>query len=122
MVSPRSAPMSGTFGGIKSRSTLGGGPDNYNEIRFEDKKGSEEFHIQAERDQSVLVKRNQSITVNGDRSVSVGGNDAVLLRPRDAHGLPSSSFNLIWVDNGIMFSLMGTGDDTTALNLAGQIE
>jgi hypothetical protein len=31
-------------------------------------------------------------------------------------------FVLIWVDNGILFNLMGTGDDTTALNLASQIE
>ena len=31
-------------------------------------------------------------------------------------------FNLLWVDNGILYSLMGTGDDTTALNLASQIE
>jgi len=50
--------------------------------------------------------------------VNVGGNDAVLLRPR----LSATRFNLLWVDNGILYSLMGTGDDTTALNLASQIE
>ena len=50
--------------------------------------------------------------------VNVGGNDAVLLRPR----LSGSRFNLLWVDNGILYSLIGTGDDTTALNLASQIE
>ena len=50
--------------------------------------------------------------------VNVGGNDAVLLRPR----LSGARFNLLWVDNGILYSLMGTGDDTTALNLASQIE
>jgi hypothetical protein len=50
--------------------------------------------------------------------VNVGGNDAVLLRPR----LSGARFNLLWVDNGILYSLMGTGDDTTALNLAAQIE
>ena len=50
--------------------------------------------------------------------VNVGGNDAVLLRPK----LSGARFNLLWVDNGILYSLMGTGDDTTALNLASQIE
>ena len=50
--------------------------------------------------------------------VNVGGNDAVLLRPR----FSAARFNLLWVDNGILYSLMGTGDDTTALNLASQIE
>ncbi len=74
---PYTLPENKTQSGIKSRSTPQGGPDNFNEIRFEDKKGSEELHIQAERDQSTHVKRNQSISVDGDRSVSVGGNESV---------------------------------------------
>ncbi len=51
--------------------------------------------------------------------VSVGGNDGVLLRPKNQQ---SGDFTLHWVDNGILYSLMGTGDNTTALNLASQIE
>jgi len=27
----------------------------------------------------------------------------------------------MWVDNGIIFNLNGTGDDTTAINLASQL-
>ncbi len=50
--------------------------------------------------------------------VSVGGDEGVLLRPQSSKTL----FNLIWVNNGIVYSLMGTGDDTKALNLASQIE
>ncbi len=66
-----------TQSGIKSRSTKGGNPDNFNEIRFEDLKGKEELHIQAERDMSTNVKRNESLSVGGDRSVSVTGNQSV---------------------------------------------
>jgi hypothetical protein len=51
--------------------------------------------------------------------VSVGGNDGVLLRPKNQQ---SGQFTLHWVDSGILYSLMGTGDNTTALNLASQIE
>jgi hypothetical protein len=51
--------------------------------------------------------------------VSVGANDGVLLRPKN---MQSGEFTLHWVDNGILYSLMGTGDNTTALNLAAQIE
>lgn len=51
--------------------------------------------------------------------VSVGGNDGVLLRPKNQQ---SGEFTLHWVDDGILYSLMGTGDNTTALNLASQIE
>ncbi|HVY37533.1 MAG TPA: type VI secretion system tip protein TssI/VgrG [Polyangia bacterium] len=74
---PYTLPENKTQSGIKSRSTKGAGPSNFNEIRFEDKKGSEELHIEAERDQSTHVKRNQTISVDGDRSVSVGGNESV---------------------------------------------
>ncbi len=51
--------------------------------------------------------------------VSVGGNDGVLLRPKNQQ---AAQFTLHWVDSGILYSLMGTGDNTTALNLASQIE
>ena len=51
--------------------------------------------------------------------VSVGGNDGVLLRPKNQQ---SGQFTLHWVDSGILYSLMGSGDNTTALNLAAQIE
>jgi hypothetical protein len=52
--------------------------------------------------------------------VSVNGIEAVLLRPRMAG--PSGRYDLVWVDNGVVYSLMGTGDDTNAINLASQIE
>jgi type VI secretion system secreted protein VgrG len=71
---PYDLPDNKTQSGIKSRSTPKGGPTNFNEIRFEDKKGSEELFIQAEKTQTTKVKGSQSISVDGDRSVSVGGN------------------------------------------------
>jgi type VI secretion system secreted protein VgrG len=82
---PYGLPENMTQSGIKSRSTPGGTPSNFNEIRFEDKKGKEELHIQAEKDKTVLVKHdrsasvgaNDSISVGGDRSVHVTGNLAV---------------------------------------------
>jgi type VI secretion system secreted protein VgrG len=74
---PYTLPDHKTQSGIKTRSTKGGTENNFNEIRFEDLKGKEELHIQAEKDMSTLVKHNQSTTVNVDRSVSVGGNHTV---------------------------------------------
>ena len=73
---PYVLPDNKTQSGIKSHSTPGGGPANFNEIRFEDAKGKEEFHMQAEKDQSTLVKNNQSISVGANRSISVGGNES----------------------------------------------
>lgn len=48
---------------IKSHSTKGGGPDNYNEFRFEDKKGSEEIYTQAEKDMNTLVKHDRYLEI-----------------------------------------------------------
>jgi type VI secretion system secreted protein VgrG len=71
-----------TQSGIKTRSTPGGSPDNFNEIRFEDKKGEEELHIQAEKDLSTLVKHdrtttilhNDTLNIQGDQFIHIHGN------------------------------------------------
>jgi hypothetical protein len=52
--------------------------------------------------------------------VHVNGNEAALMRPVNQG--PSGHYSLMWVDNGIVFGLGGTGDDTTAINLASQLQ
>jgi type VI secretion system secreted protein VgrG len=74
---PYTLPDNKTQSGIKSRSSQGGAPSNFNEIRFEDKKGSEELHVQAEKDETKLVKNNQTANVGVDRSLTVGNNETV---------------------------------------------
>ncbi len=74
---PYELPANQTQSGIKSRSTKGAHAANANEIRFEDKKGHEELYLQAERNQTTLVKANQSISVGADRAVSVGANETI---------------------------------------------
>lgn len=71
---PYSLPGNKTQSGIKTRSSPGGGGSNANEIRLEDKKGSEEFYVQAEKDRKVLVKNCNSETVGADESLNVGKN------------------------------------------------
>ncbi|HEU5076465.1 MAG TPA: hypothetical protein VFU02_19880, partial [Polyangiaceae bacterium] len=58
-------------------STKGGGEKNYNEIRFEDKLGEEEFHIQAEKDMTTLVKHDQTNTIEHNRTSTITENDSV---------------------------------------------
>jgi hypothetical protein len=50
----------------------------------------------------------------------VNGNEGALLRAANQN--QSGHFSLMWVDNGIVFALNGTGDDTTAINLASQLQ
>lgn len=79
---PYPLPDNQTQSGLKSHSTPSGSPDNFNEIRFEDKKGEEELHIQAEKDMSTLVKhdrttdilRNDTLNIHGDQFIHIHGN------------------------------------------------
>lgn len=95
---PYALPANKTQSGIKTRSTLQGTPDNFNEIRFEDKKGSEQVFIHAEKaldieveadethwvghnrtktidnDETTSVKHDRTESVDGNEQISIGGN------------------------------------------------
>jgi type VI secretion system secreted protein VgrG len=79
-VPPYKLPENKTQSGVKSRSSLQGTPENFNEIRFEDKKGSEEFFMQAEKTMTIKVKGSESHSVGGGQSVSVGGNQTTKIK------------------------------------------
>jgi type VI secretion system secreted protein VgrG len=68
---PYTLPDNKTQSGYKSNSTKGGG--GYNEIMFEDKKGSELFRVHAQKDQLVVVNNNVTENVGGDETITVGG-------------------------------------------------
>jgi type VI secretion system secreted protein VgrG len=68
---PYDLPANHTQSGFRSRSSKGGGSSNYNELRFEDKKGSEEINIQAEKDMNTLVKHDETKTVQNDQTLTV---------------------------------------------------
>ncbi len=88
---PYALPDNKTQTGVKTRSTKGGNPDNFNEIRFEDLKGKEELHIQAERDMTTHVKRNQSTNVDGDQSITVIGNQSVTIQGKGKSPIQSTT-------------------------------
>jgi type VI secretion system secreted protein VgrG len=60
-----------TQSGIKTRSTKEGTPQNYNELRFEDKKGDEQILIHAEKNFDTEVEHDQTLTVDNDRTKTV---------------------------------------------------
>jgi type VI secretion system secreted protein VgrG len=84
-VPPYALPTHDTQSGVKSRSARGGASDNFNEIRFEDKKGEEELYIHAEKDKKEVVENDndeeighdETITVKNDQSVSVGNDQSI---------------------------------------------
>jgi type VI secretion system secreted protein VgrG len=60
---------------IRSHSTKGGGPNNYNELAFEDKIGNEQVYLQAEKDLEILVKHDEHREVTHDRKKDVGNDE-----------------------------------------------
>jgi type VI secretion system secreted protein VgrG len=70
---PYELAMNQTRSTVKSRS-VGGGADNFNELRFEDKKGSEQVFLHAEKDMDLRVKNDAREFVGKDRHLVVTGN------------------------------------------------
>ncbi|WBS02111.1 type VI secretion system tip protein TssI/VgrG [Pseudoduganella sp. SL102] len=68
---PWPLPASKTQSGILSRSTPGGGYDNANAIRFEDRKGSEQLWLHAEKDQLTEVEHDEDKWVGNDRRKTI---------------------------------------------------
>ena len=64
---PYELPANATVSTNKSRSSKSGTKDNFNELRFEDKIGSEYVWFQAEKDFHQLVKNDASLMVIGNQ-------------------------------------------------------
>ncbi|TAJ83504.1 type VI secretion system Vgr family protein [Reyranella sp.] len=66
--------------GFRSRSTTGGGSDEFNEISVDDKKGNEVVFLHAQKDMTVEVEHDHKLTVENDRKVVITGNEDVTLK------------------------------------------
>jgi len=72
---PYGLPANKTQTGIKTRSSKGGGEANFNEIRFEDKKGEEQLFIHAEKNQDIEVENDETHWVGHDRSKTIDNDE-----------------------------------------------
>jgi type VI secretion system secreted protein VgrG len=82
---PYGLPDNKTASGIKSRSTKGGGPTDFNEIRMEDIKGKEQLYVHAQRNLDTVVEANESRVVGNDRNTRIGHNDSRFVANDDKH-------------------------------------
>jgi type VI secretion system secreted protein VgrG len=79
---PYALPANSTRSTIKTSSSKGGGTSQFNELRFEDKAGSEQLFMNAQKDMDVnvlndlreCIAANRSLMVGGNQMESVGGN------------------------------------------------
>lgn len=63
-----------TLSGIVTRSSKGGGEKNANELRFEDKAGSEQIFMNAEKDYDLHVEHDSHTEVGNEQHVTVKSN------------------------------------------------
>jgi type VI secretion system secreted protein VgrG len=111
---PYELPGNKTQTGWKSR-TLGGGSDNFNELRFEDKKGEEHVYAQAEKDLKVLVKNDETRDVQHDRTTTVKNNDTrTVTEGNDTHTVKKGN-QTVTVEKGDQTVEVGTGKQTVTV-------
>lgn len=72
---PFPLPDNKTQSGIRTRSSPDGSADNCNEIRFEDKQGSEQLFIHAEKNQDIEVENDETHWVGHDRQHKVDNDE-----------------------------------------------
>lgn len=82
---PYTLPTNMTQSGLKSRSTKQGTAENFNELRFEDKKDSEEIYFHAEKDFNRVVENNDTDKIGyskkdkGDQTVEIFNNQKLVV-------------------------------------------
>ena len=78
-------PDNKTQSGILTHSSSGGGSSNYNMLRFEDKMGSEEIYVQAEKDWNSLIKHDETRTIKNNRTSTIHVNESRTVETGDRH-------------------------------------
>jgi len=82
---PYTLPDNATQSGIKSRSSKEGTAENFNELRFEDKKGEEQVYFHAEKNFDRVVENNDTLKVGfikkdkGDQTVEIHNNQKTVI-------------------------------------------
>ncbi len=82
---PYELPANKTRSGVKSHSASGGGAENFNEFRLEDKKGSEQIFMHAEKDLEFRTKNDR---------VEWVGNEAHLMVKKDVFEQLDADYHL----------------------------
>jgi type VI secretion system secreted protein VgrG len=126
---PYALPGAKTQSGLKTRSSPKGGADNFNELRFEDKKGEEQVFLHAEKDfvqsikndETLEVGNNQTITVQNDRSLTVNeGNESLTIDKGNRRATLSAGNDTLTLTKGDL-SVMLDGGDYTLNAKAGKV-
>jgi type VI secretion system secreted protein VgrG len=105
---PFKLPDNKTQSGILTHSSEQGSSANYNMLRFEDKKGSEEIFVQAEKDLNTVVENDETRKVGNDRTTTIHVDDSETVETGD-HALT--------VSQGNRTATISQGNDTLTVSM-----
>lgn len=120
---PYTLPDSKTQSGVKSRSTPNGTPANFNELRFEDKKGSEQIYFHAENNFDRVVENNDTLKVGldkkspGSQTITIYKDRSVTLQTGDDNLEIEQGDRNVLIDMGNDSLLIKMGNQSTKLEL-----
>jgi type VI secretion system secreted protein VgrG len=104
---PYALPANMTQSGIKTRSTREGTAEHFNELRFEDKKDSEQIYFHAQKDFVRLVENDDTLTVGHDQSIEVKNNRTLVVK---------EGYEKITIEKGNRERTVSKGDDSLTVS------
>ncbi|HEY7208795.1 MAG TPA: type VI secretion system tip protein TssI/VgrG [Bryobacteraceae bacterium] len=112
---PYALPDNKTQSGVKSRSTPNASGSN--ELRFEDKHGSEEVFLHAEKDLISTIEHDETRTVKNDRTTVVTGNETKTVQRGDEKITLDDGSQTLTISKGSQKVTLSMGNQTTSISL-----
>lgn len=104
---PYALPANMTQSGLKTRSTKGGGEADFNELRFEDLKGSEDIYFHAQKDFHRFVENDDDLKVEHDQFIQIKNNRTLTVK---------DGFEHITIETGDRERTVSKGNDKLAVS------
>lgn len=95
---PWDLPANATQSGVLTRSSKGGAYGNANALRFEDKKGSEQVWLHAEKNQDIEVENDETHWVGHDRTKTIDHDEKVHVKHDRTENVDNNETITIGVD------------------------
>ncbi|HEU4643836.1 MAG TPA: type VI secretion system tip protein VgrG [Gemmatimonadaceae bacterium] len=117
---PYTLPANQTQSGLKTRSSKGGGTEDYNELRFEDKKGSEQIVMHAQKDLLVEVENDETRNVLHDRTTTIKNDETLEVTEGNEKITVKKGNQTVNIDMGNQSITLGQGNQTIEIKMGNQ--
>ncbi len=114
---PYKLPSNKTQSGIKTRSTKSGGEADFNELRFEDKKGSEEVYFHAQKDFMRKVENDDTLEVDNDQKITVTNSRTIEISKGDDKHTVVKGHRTTTVSTGNRTATISKGNEKLSVKL-----